>query len=48
MDLGAFCVSLAVKDIEVSKLFYEKLGVRVLAGDQSQYWLISASSKIVA
>lgn len=30
MDLGAFSVSLAVKDIEASKLFYEKLGVRRL------------------
>jgi lactoylglutathione lyase len=40
MDLGAFSVSLAVKDIEASKLFYEKLGFTVFAGDQSQNWLI--------
>jgi lactoylglutathione lyase len=40
MDLGAFSVSLAVKDIEASRLFYEKLGFRVFAGDQSQNWLI--------
>lgn len=40
MELGAFSVSLAVKDIEVSKLFYEKLGFRVFAGNQSQNWLI--------
>jgi predicted enzyme related to lactoylglutathione lyase len=40
MELGAFSVSLAVKDIEASKLFYEKLGFRVFAGDQSQNWLI--------
>lgn len=40
MDLGAFSVSLAVKDIEASKLFYEKLGFAVFAGDQSQNWLI--------
>ena len=33
MDLGAFSVSLAVKDIEVSKAFYEKLGFEVFAGD---------------
>ena len=26
MELGAFSVSLAVKDIEASKLFFEKLG----------------------
>jgi predicted enzyme related to lactoylglutathione lyase len=40
MELGAFSVSLAVKDIEVSKVFYEKLGFSVFAGDQSQNWLI--------
>src|SRR5215204_1451184 len=40
MELGAFSVSLAVKDIEVSKLFYEKLGFSVFGGDQSQNWLI--------
>ena len=40
MHLGAFSVSLAVKDIEASKLFYEKLGFTVFAGDQSQNWLI--------
>ena len=36
MELGAFSVSLAVQDIEASKLFYEKLGFTVFAGDQSQ------------
>lgn len=40
MELGAFSVSLAVKDIEASKLFYEKLGFIVFAGDPSQNWLI--------
>jgi lactoylglutathione lyase len=40
MDLGAFSVSLAVKDIEASKVFYEKLGFTVFAGDLSQNWLI--------
>jgi len=40
MDLGVFSVSLAVKDIEASKVFYEKLGFKVFAGDQSQNWLI--------
>lgn len=40
MDLGAFSVSLAVKDIEASKQFYEKLGFRIFGGDQSQNWLI--------
>lgn len=40
MDLGTFSVSLAVKDIEASKRFYEKLGFTVFAGDQAQNWLI--------
>ncbi|MEO6324753.1 MAG: VOC family protein [Thermoanaerobaculia bacterium] len=40
MDLGAFSVSLAVKDIEASKLFYEKLGFVVFMGDQASKWLI--------
>ena len=40
MELGAFSVSLAVKDLEVSKTFYEKLGFQVFAGDAAQNWLI--------
>ena len=34
MELGAFSVSLAVKDIEASKLFYGKLGFTVFAGNK--------------
>ena len=40
MDLGAFSISLAVKDIEASKAFYEKFGFRVFHGDIAQNWLI--------
>lgn len=40
MELGAFSVSLAVKDIEASKSFYEKFGFTVFGGDQAQNWLI--------
>ena len=40
MQLGAFSISLAVKDIHASKTFYEKLGFAVFAGDISQNWLI--------
>ncbi|MFS0638164.1 VOC family protein [Mesobacillus foraminis] len=40
MKLGAFSVSLSVKDIHVSKAFYEKLGFKVLGGDIAQNWLI--------
>lgn len=40
MRLGNFSVSLAVKDIAMSREFYEKLGFRKILGDQKQNWLI--------
>lgn len=40
MKLGAFSVSLSVKDIKVSKKFYESLGFTVLAGDLEKNYLI--------
>ena len=40
MNLGAFSISLAVKDIDASKAFYEKFGFTVFGGDISQNWLI--------
>ncbi|KAA3663909.1 MAG: VOC family protein [Chloroflexi bacterium] len=40
MKLGAFSVSLAVKDLEASKTFYEKLGFQQMGGDATQNWLI--------
>lgn len=40
MQLGAFSISLAVKDIAASQAFYEKLGFAVFGGDASQRWLI--------
>jgi catechol 2,3-dioxygenase-like lactoylglutathione lyase family enzyme len=40
MQLGNFSVSLVVKDIAVSRAFYESLGFRQIAGEQSQNWLI--------
>ena len=40
MDLGAFSISLAVKDIEASRAFYEKFGFKSFGGDASQNWLI--------
>jgi catechol 2,3-dioxygenase-like lactoylglutathione lyase family enzyme len=43
MELGAFSISLAVKDIAASRAFYEKLGFRVFGGDQAQRWLIMKS-----
>ena len=40
MELGVFSKSLAVKNLEVSKSFYKKLGFHVFGGDQAQNWLI--------
>ena len=40
MQLGAFSVSLAVKDIEASRRFYEKFGFSVFGGNAAQNWLI--------
>ncbi|MGE7667003.1 VOC family protein [Ureibacillus composti] len=40
MKLGAFSVSLTVKDIHASKAFYEKLGFTELGGNIEQNWLI--------
>jgi len=40
MELGAFSVSLSVKDLGASRSFYEKFGFKAFAGDASQNWLI--------
>ncbi|MDQ8182577.1 hypothetical protein [Pelagicoccus sp. SDUM812005] len=40
MKLGAFSVSLSVKDIHASKAFYQKLGFEAFAGDIEQKWLV--------
>ena len=40
MKLGVFSISLTVKDINVSKEFYEKLGFTVFAGDLKMNYLI--------
>ena len=47
MQLGNFSVSLAVKDIVVSRAFYEKLGFTVWGGDQEQNWLILKNGNTV-
>jgi predicted enzyme related to lactoylglutathione lyase len=47
MQLGAFSLSLAVKDIAASKAFYEKLGFKDLGGDMSQNWLILKNGDVV-
>ena len=40
MQLGAFSVSLAVKDLDASHRFYEHLGFIPIAGDRALNWLI--------
>ncbi|GGX42620.1 VOC family protein [Saccharospirillum salsuginis] len=40
MEMGAFSISLAVKDIHASRDFYEKLGFEKFGGDIDQNWLI--------
>jgi catechol 2,3-dioxygenase-like lactoylglutathione lyase family enzyme len=40
MKLGAFSVSLSVKDLEASKQFYENLGFSVFAGEMARNYLI--------
>lgn len=40
MQLGAFSVSLTVKDIAASQAFYQKLGFEVFGGDAAHNWLI--------
>ncbi len=40
LKLGAFSISLSVKDIHASKAFYENLGFSVFGGHIEQHWLI--------
>jgi lactoylglutathione lyase len=40
MQLGAFSISLAVKDIHASKAFYETLGFVESAGNIDQNWIV--------
>lgn len=47
MELGAFSISLTVKDLAVSKDFYEKLGFEVTGGNAEHGWLILVSGTTV-
>ncbi|WP_087972026.1 VOC family protein [Oceanobacillus rekensis] len=47
MKLGAFSVSFNVKDINVSKSFYEDLGFQIIGGDIEQNWLIMKNGECV-
>ncbi|UXH43754.1 VOC family protein [Rossellomorea vietnamensis] len=47
MKLGAFSVSLSVKDIHLSKSFYENLGFEVMGGNIDQNWLIMKNESCI-
>jgi lactoylglutathione lyase len=47
MQLGNFSVSLAVKDLEASRKFYEKFGFTAFMGEPSQNWLILKNGDVV-
>jgi lactoylglutathione lyase len=47
LELGAFSVSLNVKDIHQSKAFYEKLGFETMGGDIEKNWLIMKNHQTV-
>jgi catechol 2,3-dioxygenase-like lactoylglutathione lyase family enzyme len=47
MDLGAFSVSLAVKDLAASRAFYEQLGFESFHGEAEQGWLILKNGNAV-
>ena len=47
MELGAFSVSLAVKDLKASRAFYEKLGFVMTGGDPDHGWVILVNGPTV-
>src|SRR5688500_11733036 len=47
MELGAFSVSLAVKDIEASKAFYQKLGFTPMMGDAHNWVILKNGSHVI-
>ncbi|RMG74401.1 MAG: VOC family protein [Bacteroidetes bacterium] len=47
MKLGAFSISLSVKDLQASKAFYEKLGFSVFAGNPDHHYLIMKQDHIL-
>jgi len=47
MKLGAFSISLNVKDLLISKAFYEKLGFKVLGGNEEMNYLIMKNENAI-
>ena len=47
MDLGAFSISLTVKDLGASRAFYEKLGFEVTGGSEEESYLILINGEAI-
>ena len=47
MELGAFSVSLAVKDLAASRAFYEKLGFKQTGGDDRKYVMMVNGTTVI-
>jgi len=47
MELGAFSVSLAVKDMAASRDFYSKLGFEMIAGDGETWTIVTNQSEVI-
>ena len=47
MQLGAFSISLAVKDLAASRAFYEKLGFEPFAGDGEHYQIMKNGETLI-
>jgi len=47
MQLGAFSVSLAVKDLQASKAFYESLGFAAFAGDGQRWQILRNGDHVI-
>ena len=47
MELGAFSISLAVKDLGTSRSFYETLGFEQLGGDGEHYLIMANGTAII-
>ncbi len=47
MKIGAFSISLSVKDLKASKKFYEKLGFNVFVGSMEQNYLIMKNDNAI-
>ncbi|MEO8275053.1 MAG: VOC family protein [Thermoanaerobaculia bacterium] len=47
MQLGAFSISLAVKDLAASRAFYEKVGFTVFGGNGKSYAMLRNGDRII-